>query len=61
MHPLHMYQKHSKTVEKLLCFVSILCTALYKINSVKSTVWILLPGHQRLSPEDGDQKGLVTA
>ena len=22
--------------------------------------WILLPGHQRLSPEDGDQKGLVT-
>lgn len=56
-----MYQKHSKTVEKLLCFVSILCTALYKINSVKSTVWILLPGHQRLSPEDGDQKGLVTA
>lgn len=28
---------------------------------MKSTVWILLPGHQRLSPEDGDQKGLVTA
>ena len=44
-----------------MTFVAILCTAIYKTNSVKSPVWILLPGHQRLSPEDGDQKGLVTA